>query len=347
MAVITILGSGMMGSAMSYPARANGNEVRLVGSPLDGAIIEGLKKDDYHITLKRTLPKGVKYYYIDELSQALEGADLLISGVSSFGVDWFANEILPILPDSLPILGITKGMFDMEDGSLVPYPVYYKSLPQGKNKRFYAVGGPCTSYELADLDPTEVAFCGDDIETLRWLKGLFETDFYHISPSTDVIGVECAVAMKNAYALGVTLAVGLAQKREGVEGKQHYNSQAALFGESVREMRRLLKMTGGGDDNIVLGAGDLYVTVFGGRTRFIGTLLGRGLSFEAAMEQLKGVTLESIVISTRTARAVRWLIALGKARAEDFPLLLHIDDIINGGAEVNIPWAAFETETIL
>ena len=42
MAVITILGSGMMGSAMSYPARANGNEVRLVGSPLDGAIIEGL-----------------------------------------------------------------------------------------------------------------------------------------------------------------------------------------------------------------------------------------------------------------------------------------------------------------
>ena len=106
-------------------------------------------------------------------------------------------------------------------------------------------------------------------------------------------------------------------------------------------------MTGGGDDNIVLGAGDLYVTVFGGRTRFIGTLLGRGLSFEAAMEQLKGVTLESIVISTRTARAVRRLIALGKAKAEDFPLLLHIDDIINGGAEVNIPWAAFETETIL
>ena len=71
------------------------------------------------------------------------------------------------------------------------------------------------------------------------------------------------------------------------------------------------------------------------------------LSFEAAMEQLKGVTLESIVISTRTARAVRRLIALGKAKAEDFPLLLHIDDIINGGAEVNIPWAAFETETIL
>ena len=346
MAVIVILGSGMMGSAMSYPARKNGNEVRLVGTPLDRAIIDGLRKDDFHITLKRTLPQGVKYYQIEELDEALKGADLLISGVSSFGVSWFAEEMLPRLRDDLPILGITKGMFDMEDGSLVPYPIYYKGLPQGANKRFYAVGGPCTSYELADLDPTEVTFCGPDIETLRWIKSLFNTDFYHVSISTDVIGVECAVAMKNAYALGVTLAVGLSERTEGVGGKQHYNSQAALFGQSVREMRRLLRLTGGGDDNIVLGAGDLYVTVFGGRTRFIGTLLGRGLSFEEAMEELKGVTLESIVIATRTARAVRRLVELGKADAGDYPLLMHIDDVISRGAEVNIPWSAFETETM-
>lgn len=347
MAVITILGSGMMGSAMSVPARANGNEVRLVGTPLDRAIIDGLRENNYHITMKRYLPEGCKYYQYEQFSEALEGAELLISGVSSFGVEWFANEVLPVLPDELPILGITKGMFDMEDGSLVPYPIYYKNLPQGRNKNFYAVGGPCTSYELADKDPTEVAFCGNDIETLRWIKSLFETDFYHISPSTDVVGVECAVAMKNAYALGVTLAIGLSERTEGVGGKQHYNSQAALFGQSVREMRRLLRMTGGHDDNIILGAGDLYVTVFGGRTRYIGTLLGRGLSFAQAMDELKGVTLESIVIATRTARAVRRLIELGKAKAEDFPLLMHIDDIITNGAEVNIPWNAFETETII
>lgn len=344
MAIITIIGAGMMGSAISIPAAVNGNEIRLVGTHLDRDIIDGLRKDDYHITLKRKLREGTKYYQIEELDEALKGADLILSGVSSFGVDWFANAILPILPDETPILGITKGMFDMPDGSLVPYPVYYKSLEQGKNKRFYAVGGPCTSYELADLDPTEVAFCGDDIETLRWIKSLFETDFYHVSLSTDVVGVECAVAMKNAYALGVTLAVGLSERTEGVGGKQHYNSQAALFGQSVKEMRRLLALTGGSDDNIIYGAGDLYVTIFGGRTRFIGTLLGRGLSFDEAMEQLKGVTLESIVIATRTSRAVRTLISLGKAKADDFPLLMHIDEIINKEAQVDIPWSAFESE---
>lgn len=32
MALITIVGSGMMGSALAFPARENGNEVRLVGT---------------------------------------------------------------------------------------------------------------------------------------------------------------------------------------------------------------------------------------------------------------------------------------------------------------------------
>jgi len=347
MKTIVIVGAGMMGSAMSYPARDNGNLVRLVGTPLDREIIDEARKTGWHKTLKRQLPDGIEYYQIEELDKALAGADLLIGGVSSFGVDWFCESILPIIPENLPVLSITKGMMDDKEGNLIPYPFLYEQRLGHSRLSLNAVGGPCTSYELADHDPTHVSFCGKNIEQLREFKAMFETDYYHISLSTDVMGVECAVAMKNAYALGVSLAIGLSERREGIGGKEHYNSQAALFGQSVREMRRLLKLTGSGDDNIVLGAGDLYVTVFGGRTRKIGTLLGRGLSFEDAMQELSGVTLESIVISTRTARAVRRLIEKGVVRAEDFPLLLHIDDLINGGAEVDIPWSAFETETIL
>ncbi len=347
MKTIVIVGAGMMGSAMSYPARDNGNLVRLVGTPLDREIIDEARKTGRHKTLKRQLPDGIEYYQIEELDKALAGADLLIGGVSSFGVDWFCESILPVIPENLPVLSITKGMMDDAEGNLIPYPFLYEQRLGHSRLSLNAVGGPCTSYELADHDPTHVSFCGKNIEQLREFKAMFETDYYHVSLSTDVMGVECAVAMKNAYALGVSLAIGLSERREGIGGKEHYNSQAALFGQSVREMRRLLKLTGSGDDNIVLGAGDLYVTVFGGRTRKIGTLLGRGLSFEDAMQELSGVTLESIVISTRTARAVRRLIEKGAVRAEDFPLLLHIDDLINGGAEVDIPWSAFETETIL
>ena len=37
-------------------------------------------------------------------------------------------------------------------------------------------------------------------------------------------------------------------------------------------------------ENMVVGYGDLYVTVYGGRTRLIGILLGRGLDIDEAKE---------------------------------------------------------------
>ncbi len=343
MSIITIVGAGMMGTSIGFPARENGHELRLVGTPLDREIIEHARATGEHRTLKRKIPDGFKYYQIEQLSEALSGADALVGGVSSFGVDWFIDTVLPRIPESLPVLSITKGMMDDAQGRLVPYPHLYRDRTAPRALSLNAVGGPCTSYELADHDQTHVSFCGDDVETLRFLKSLFATDYYHISLSTDVVGVECAVAMKNAYALAVSLAVGLSEARDG---QLHYNSQAALFGQSVLEMKRLLALVGAGEDNVMLGAGDLYVTIFGGRTRLIGTLLGRGMGFDEAMRTLEGVTLESVVIATRTARAVRRLIALGQVAASDYPLLLHVDEIINQGAPVNIPWAAFERETV-
>jgi len=41
---ITIIGAGMMGSALAFPARENGNTVRLVGTPLDKKIINTICK---------------------------------------------------------------------------------------------------------------------------------------------------------------------------------------------------------------------------------------------------------------------------------------------------------------
>ncbi len=346
MSTITVIGCGMMGSAITWPAIHNGHTIRYVGTPLDVAIIDHAKATGEHLTLKRPFPKGdLHFYQFEDCATAIEGADLILCGVSSFGLDWFLDTVIPMIPDNSIVLSITKGMIAREGGAMVSYPevMEERAAALGKTIDFNAVGGPCTSYELADLDPTEVTFCGRKSETLKWLKSLFAQTYYHISLSTDVRGVECAVALKNAYALGVTLAIGMSYAREGREF-EHYNSQAALFGQAVREMTHLLALCGGKPEQLPLGAGDLYVTVYGGRTRKIGTLLGTGMTFDAAMETLKGTTLESIVISTRTAVAVRDLIAAGKVKESDFPLLLHIDELVNGGKTVNVPWDKFERE---
>ena len=111
------------------------------------------------------------------------------------------------------------------------------------------------------------------------------------------MGVESAVALKNAYALGVALAVGA--QREGQRRGLHAALQFAggdVLPERQREIRKLLTYLTGNDRQIDSAAGDMYVTIFGGRTRLIGTLLGRGYGIDEALAELKGVTLESLVI---------------------------------------------------
>ena len=344
MAVVTIIGAGMMGSALAFPARENGNEVRLVGTHLDREIIETCLKANRHPKFTRDFPAGVAFYQIERVEEAIAGADMVIGGVSSFGVEWFGDEILPRIPEQTPVLTVTKGLMDTPDGKLLTYPAIWKQKLEkmGKKLSLNAIGGPCTSYELVAHDQTEVAFCGDDLEILEKLRKIMATSYYHVSITTDVVGIESAVALKNGYALGIALTVGLNQKEFGLDSELHFNSQAAVFGQSVKEMHRLLEFQNAATlDNLAVGVGDLYVTVYGGRTRLIGILLGRGLSIEEARAELAGVTLESLVVAERVARAVRINAEKGILDLKDFPLLVHIDEILTRHAPVDIPWEAF------
>ena len=347
MKTITIIGAGMMGSALAFPAKENGNEVRIVGTHLDREIINTCLKTNRHPKFTRDFPAGIAYYQIEDLQKAIEGADFIICGVSSFGVEWFRDEILPRLHDGVPVISVTKGLQDTPGGKLLTYlDIWQEKLDAlGKSIPLNAIGGPCTSYELVAHDQTEVSFCGHDMTVLRMLKSAMATDYYHISLSTDIVGVESAVALKNGYALGIALTIGLNQKAFGPDSELHFNSQAAVFGQSVREMSKLLTLQGAPDlNNLVVGAGDLYVTVYGGRTRLVGILLGRGLDIDEAKAELQGVTLESLVVAERVARAIKVKAQNGEVDLSEFPLLMHIDEIITKKAPVHIPWEAFTFE---
>ncbi len=343
MAVITIIGSGMMGSALAFPSRENGHDVRIVGTHLDRDIIDCCLRCNRHPKFDRDFPDGISFYQLEELDKALDGVNLVIGGVSSFGVDWFGDKILPIIPESIPVITVTKGLYDTPDGTLLTYPEIWKRKLDhiGKKLSLNAIGGPCTSYELVAHDQTHVSFCGDDLSTLEYIRGLMATDYYHVSITTDVVGIESAVALKNSYALGVALTIGVNQRSFG-DDTLHFNSQAAVFGQATKEMYKLLEFQNAMTiDNLAVGVGDLYVTVYGGRTRLIGILLGKGLDIDEARAQLNGVTLESLVVAERVARAVKLNIEKGVLSSEDFPLLLHTNEIICDRKPVSIPWESF------
>ena len=344
MAKITIVGAGMMGSALAFPARENGHEVHLVGTHLDREIIDVSRETGRHPKFVSDFPAGIIYHQIEEMEAALENADLVIGGVSSFGVEWFGDYVLPRIPDGTKVLTVTKGLMDMPDGRLLPYPYLWEEKVEQLGKKLYlcAVGGPCTSYELVAHDQTEVAFCGRDLAVLEEIRQLMHTDYYHISLSTDVMGIESAVALKNGYALGIALTIGLNQKAFGLDSELYFNSQAAVFGQAAKEMYTILGMQGVTNlNNFWVGVGDLYVTVYGGRTRLVGILLGRGLNIDEAKAELNGVTLESLVVAVRVARAMKVRAEKGEADLSKLPLLMHVDEILSDKKPVNIPWESF------
>ena len=169
MSLVTIVGAGMMGTAMSWPLSDNGHSVRLAGTPLDDEIVASLRANRSHPTLQRAIPDGVQVFDASQLAEALQGAELVIGGVSSFGVDWFAQAAGPHLPEGARVLSVTKGLEEQPNGDLwiLPRALRTKLPPEQQDQvSLNAVGGPCIAHELAARRQTAVVFCGEQAETL-------------------------------------------------------------------------------------------------------------------------------------------------------------------------------------
>ena len=347
MANIVILGAGVMGSAFTTPLTDNGHAVALVGTHLDGDIIEEVHQSHFHPRLKSRLAPAVTPYTWDRLEETLEGADLVVLGVNSDGVIWAADRLGPILPPHLPLLALTKGLHgDGQSLTILP-ELFRRGLPNNLQNKVHlnAVGGPSIAGELAARRHTCVVLTGSDQAVLDQLADLLRTPYYHIWTSTDFIGVEVAVAMKNVYALAVGLVLGLLEKEgEADNGAVMHNLAAAIYAQGLSEISTMVNYMGGQPASAYTlpGAGDLYVTAQGGRNCRMGRYLGLGMTYsEAKAEYMADVTIEGAQLAQAIGPTVKNLIANGDLDGSAVPLLQTMIEIVCHNAPVEIPWEAF------
>lgn len=345
MAKVTILGAGLMGTAVAWPLSDNGHDVRLVGTHLDDTIIRTCLDKGWHPKLKRKLPANVMPYYVEELPRTLDGADVVVSGVNSLGIHWIGRTLAPLLWPRAPIIAITKGLEAGAAGNPRILPdVLRDEFPEDLRNAltFSAVGGPCIAGELAGRRHTSVVFTGRDAATLDYLRGIFATPYYHIWTSTDIVGVETCAALKNAYTLAVGIATGLLDLDGGPDdaGAHMHNVAAALFGASAREMARIVGVMGGGVEHVMglPGVGDQYVTCAGGRTIRLGRLLGAGLTYTEAVFEMQGETLEGAYIVKQMAQALPAWEREGRIGREELPVMRMLIRLIADDARVDIPF---------
>jgi glycerol-3-phosphate dehydrogenase (NAD(P)+) len=348
MAHVTIVGAGFMGSATAWPLSDNGHTVRLVGTHLDGEIIRSCKERRFHPKLQRELPPGVRPYAAEEIAEALDGAEIVVSGVNSSGVHWIGRTIGPLLRPGQSVIAITKGLEADAEGNLSILPdVLRAELPPGVRDRvsLAAVGGPCIAGELAGRRQTCVVFGSRDAAAADRLAQAFRTSYYHVWTTTDLVGLEYCAALKNAYTVGVSLALGFLARTGGPDaaGAHMHNLAAALFGQACTEIERILRAVGATTSFAfgLPGAGDLYVTCVGGRTVRLGTLLGQGHGIVEAREILAGLTLEGAEIIRMMGQGIPRLVAAGRIGAEELPLLRALVDVVVEGRPVTLPFDAF------
>ena len=343
MTCITVLGAGMMGRALCVPLVDRGHEVRLVGTHLDGEIVESLRATGVHPKLKYELPRSIQAYPVEELEQAMQGAEVIGVGVSSPGVRWAAEKLAPYARPGVPIAMITKGL-EWDGTALGLLPDLLRDGLGQDGIEPVAVAGPCIAGELARRVETCVVVTSRDLAAAEGIAKLFSTLYYHLWASPDVAGVETCAALKNAYAMGMAFAQGLHEKRGGTPGSvAMHNYESAVFAQSVREMRRIVELIGGDPDSAVgmAGVGDLDVTCNGGRTGRFGRLLGLGLGREEAVRRMQGATLECLDILAVMRKALPALETQGQLRPDELPLLRHMAEVALDDAPIEMPFKRF------
>ncbi len=348
MATVSVLGSGIMASALAFPLADNGHEVRLVGTHLDREIIDSIKQTGVHPGLDLELPEGVRAYQLEEAEEAFEGAEIAMSGVNSFGVHWAGEQFASLLKPGMMVIAVTKGMKADEDGDLKVLPdVLAERVPEElrESVSWSAITGPAIAGEVAVRHETCVTFTGLEADVLEKLAATFRTDYYHVWTSTDLVGCEVCAAVKNCYAFGGGFMEGLLDK-EGKSGSRYrrYNYGAALFGQATRELGQWMEILGGevATPLGLSGVGDMFVTTMGGRNVKAGRFVGAGVPFsEVRDEKMKGVTLEGVAAIEVIGGALPKLTERGIVGPDDFPLMRHLYAVVANDEPLNMPWHTF------
>jgi glycerol-3-phosphate dehydrogenase (NAD(P)+) len=347
MTTVGVLGSGIMATALAFPLADNGHEVRLIGTHLDREIIDSIKETRVHPGLDLEVPETATAFQLEEAGDAFDGAGVVLSGVNSFGVRWAGERLAPLLKPGMHVLSIAKGMEAKENGDLRILPeVLAGEVPEDLREKvsWSAIAGPSIAGEVAVRRDTCVVFTGRDAAVLKELSGLFRTPYYHVWTSTDLVGVEVCAAVKNCYALGAGFMDGILD-RGGESGARYrnYDYGAALFGQATRELGRFMGLLDGepGTPYGLAGVGDMFVTSMGGRNVKVGRLVGSGLRFSEAREQMPGVTLEGAAAIEVIGGALTQLTERGIIAEGDFPLMRHLYSVVALDGPLDMPWSTF------
>ena len=291
---ISILGSGSWSTAIAS----------LLSENYDVLIYARNKEDADYINKNHKNRKYLKEFDLAENIKATSNLEDL------FKNKYIINGIPYISSDNV-FINLAKGI---ELGSHKRISeVFCDEL--GDDISFAVLSGPSHAEEVIKKMPTAVVAASSDINLSKDVQKLFNSDWFRVYSSTDLIGVELGGAIKNTLAFGIGMLDGLGYGD---------NTKAAVITRGIHEMNRLLISYDANPNTIngLAGVGDLIVTStsLNSRNYRTGLLIGKGYSMEDAVDKI-----QMVVEGIPTTKA---LYQLSLENDIDLPITLEIYKVL-------------------
>lgn len=318
MSEIAVVGAGAWGTALSIVlGRKHTHAVRLWAYEREVQESVAARRVNELFLPGYSIPETVGV--TNQLQEALEGAELVISVMPSHHCRRLFREMAPLLRPDVLFVSATKGV---ENDTLSRMTEVITDVLQelaGFPPRLGALSGPSFAREVARGDPTAITIASHDQELAQTVQGDFSDPSFRVYTSADIAGVELGGALKNIIAIAAGICDGL--------GLGH-NSVAALITRGLAEITRLAVACGGNRETMagLAGLGDLVLTCTGelSRNRSVGVELGRGRKLADIVAGMHGMVAEG-VLTTNAA------VGLAHRYGVEMPITQQVHAILQQG----------------
>ncbi len=314
MAKISVIGSGSWGTAMAMCLANNGHHISLWCRKEETAAELSKTRINEKYLPGVVLPENIGY--TSNTAQCLDGADIVIMATPSHTIRQVCKTISSFIKDGQIIVSISKG-FDTEKYHRLSQ-VIKEEIP---NCTVAAMSGPSHAEEVVKQLPTTNVVACEDIEVAKYIQETFNSEYFRVYTTDDIIGAELGGALKNVIALCAGISDGLGYGD---------NTKAALMTRGMAEITRLGVAMGARYETFtgLSGIGDLIVTCTSmhSRNRCAGILIGQGKTPDEAQQQVK-----MVVEGVKTAKAVKYL---AEKYNVEMPICETAYDILFNGMDV-------------
>jgi glycerol-3-phosphate dehydrogenase (NAD(P)+) len=276
---VTVIGSGSWATAIIKMLSPNCE--RICWYINDRAVLQHIRKHNQNPAYLSSVSfKPEKLILTDNINRAVASSPVIILVTPSQYLK-LALDHLAYPMDTKVVCTAIKGIVPDQNIVVGEYIHNYYMVPYD---RIVVLTGPSHAEEVAMEKLTYLTLASSEKESARKVATLIKNHYVRTVISDDIFGTEYAAVMKNIYAIGAGISVGLGYGD---------NFLAVLLSNAANEMKRFIDIIHPSHRDINSSAylGDLLVTGYSqfSRNRVFGTMIGKGYSVKNALLEMTQV----------------------------------------------------------